>query len=85
VTEVWVEGLWLKYRTKNPLRTLQKVARRGHAAYMRYEWGWVRILPEDVIRLAEGRPTVVPFFLEHPRHSGTKAYSHVTLTPEDLP
>jgi hypothetical protein len=82
--EVWEEGLWLKYRTRNPLRTLRKIAQRGHAAYLRYEHGWVHLLPEDVARLAEGHPAVVPYFLEHPRHSGAKAHTHVTLTPEDL-
>jgi len=84
VAEIWVENLWLRYRTKRPLRTLQKLAARGYAAYLRWRHGWVRLLPEDVARLAEGRPTVAPYFLEHPRHSGAKAHTHITLTPEDL-
>jgi len=84
VVEIWVEGLWLRHRTRTPLRTLRKIAEKGYSAYLRWGSGWVHLLPEDVARLAEGRPAVVPFFLEHPRHSGTKAYTHVTLTPEDL-
>ena len=84
VVEIWVEGLWLRHRTRNPLATLRKTARRGHAAYLRYGHGWVRILPEDVEKLARGETVMVPFFLEHPRFEGAKAYTHVTLTPEDL-
>jgi hypothetical protein len=84
VVEIWVEGLWLKYRTKNSLRTLRKIAAKGYAAYLRYGHGWVHLLPEDVARLAEGHPAVVPFFLEHPRFQGCRAHSHVLLKPENL-
>jgi len=84
VAEIWVEGLWLRYRTKRPLRTLQKLAARGYAAYLRWRHGWVRILPEDVARLARGEGVTVPYFLEHPTFQGCRAHSLVALAPEDL-
>jgi hypothetical protein len=84
VVEIWVEGLWLRYRTRNSLRTLRKIAEKGYSAYLRWESGWVHLLPEDVERLSRSESVVVPFFLEHPRFGGAKAHSHVTLTPEDL-
>ena len=51
VVEIWVEGLWLKYRTSNSLRTLRKIAAKGHAAYLRYGHGWVHLCERHFKRL----------------------------------
>jgi hypothetical protein len=84
VVEIWVEGLWLKYRTKDPMRTLRKIADKGFAAYLQYEHGWIRLLPEDVEKLWRGEDVLVPFFLEPPRFQGCKAYALVTIELEDF-
>lgn len=38
----------LKIRTKRPIETLKKPAARGYAAYVQFDYGWIRITPEGV-------------------------------------
>jgi hypothetical protein len=84
VSEIWVEGIWLRYKTRRPLRTLRKIAERGYAAFLRYNYGWIRLTPEDVEKLVRGETVSVPYFLEHPRFGGVRAHTVVMLSPESF-
>jgi hypothetical protein len=84
VREVWEEGLWMRYRTRDALRTLEKIARRGNAAIVQYEHGWIRLTPEDVEEVLQGEEVLVPFFLEPPRFQGARPYALCIIGSEDL-
>jgi len=84
IYEVYSTEYNLTVRTRNPLRTLEKVTKHGFPAYLKLGAGWVLLQPEDVKHLLADDEVIAPYMLEPPTFKGCKAYSYVRLSASSL-
>jgi hypothetical protein len=73
----------LVFKTRDPLRTLKKLADKGDNAYIRLPNGsWLFLWNEEIAELLEKGETTGRIQLEPPGFRGTKAYMMVRVTKD---
>ena len=60
-------------RTRKPLATMQKLAEKDCSMFIKYKYGWIHLLPEEVIEMIEKGESTARYQIESPGTGVTPA------------